>query len=60
MAMQKKIKTQHTMGLDKHMGTNISLVKQLGLSILTLNIIVKICHVPKENANQCGRYQITF
>jgi hypothetical protein len=39
-------------------GTHFSLVKQLKLSVSTLNTIVKNYHVIEENANQCGRYII--
>jgi hypothetical protein len=42
------------------MWTHTSLVKQPGLSVWTLNTIVKSHHVNDENANQCGRYQIVF
>lgn len=43
-------KIQHPTGYHKHMKTHTSLMKQLGLSVLTLDKIVKHCHVIGENA----------
>jgi hypothetical protein len=43
---------------DIHIEIRISLVKQLGLPASNLNTTVKTL-VIKENANQCGRYQIS-
>jgi hypothetical protein len=49
------IKENPTRDVGIHMGTYISLVKQLGLSLSSLNMTVMNCHVIEENANQYGR-----
>jgi hypothetical protein len=36
----------------------IYFVKELGISVSTLNMTVKKCHVIEENENQCGQSEI--
>jgi hypothetical protein len=62
MATQKERRTISLKGkpsilrdVGKHMRTCISLMKQLGLLVSTLSMIVKNFHVIEENTNQYGR-----
>jgi hypothetical protein len=57
---EKKIseKLKIVWDVEKHMGTLISLVKQSGLSVSALNVIVRDWHGTEENANQCQRCHI--
>jgi hypothetical protein len=43
-----------------NMGTHISSLKWLGLSVSAVNMVVRNHHVIEGNANQCGRYQVIF
>jgi hypothetical protein len=40
--------------VEKHVGTLVSLSKQLGISVSTLNTIIKNNNINVENANQYG------
>jgi hypothetical protein len=54
------LETVNIQGALTNVGIHTSLVKHLGLPVLTLNTTVKNCHVIEENGNQCGIYQIFF
>jgi hypothetical protein len=61
MATQKERKTFSLVeelkilwDVEKHMGTRVSLSKQLVISFSTHNTIVKNCNIFEENANQCA------
>jgi hypothetical protein len=37
--------------VDRHLGTNVSLVNHCELLVTTVNMIIKNCHVNEEDAN---------
>jgi hypothetical protein len=52
MYMQHQLKILQD--VEKQVGTHVSLSKQLGILVSTLNTIVKNHNIIEENADQCG------